>query len=84
MYLVSKVARRATNRFNEAPAKRGGNAGLVFSYDVGVLLASMRPPRNAGEMMEYYANGIPDQTEASMRPPRNAGEMAASAERRQA
>ena len=39
--------------FNEAPAKRGGNTKLKDKSAIHANVASMRPPRNAGEYMPY-------------------------------
>ena len=52
-----------------------GKALDIGSMDAPFILASMRPPRNAGESplaMCYTSIGMI----ASMRPPRNAGESA--------
>ena len=44
------VRANAVGSFNEAPAKRGGNAAKLLFDDIERHAASMRPPRNAGEM----------------------------------
>ena len=59
--------------FNEAPAKRGGKCSIPLPTTVTEDVASMRPPRNAGESKRIVASYVVVSA-ASMRPPRNAGE----------
>ena len=58
--------------FNEAPAERGGKRPKP-PHHRRARRASMRPPLNAGENMQWSDSPKP-LNPASMRPPLNAGE----------
>ena len=49
--------------FNEAPAKRGGNGRLATEGRGSGRQASMRPPRNAGEMAAWRIAAVRQRAE---------------------
>ena len=61
-------------RFNETPAERGGRLGSELRLPLLTVLASMRPPQNAGEDHALGLGVRAGNVLASMRPPQNAGE----------
>ena len=64
---------RSLAGFNEAPAKCRGKLLPLLQSASADGVASMRPPRNAGENAAALSSRLHD-APASMRPPRNAGE----------
>ena len=46
-------------RFNEAPAERGGKRPCQCWRGQGAVLASMRPPLNAGENGQASKHAVP-------------------------
>ena len=52
---MSMVVVIVSSRFNEAPAKRGGIPAKQLETIRRLTVASMRPPRNAGEYDRFRA-----------------------------